>query len=221
MLLTGMENSYCTILQIKPSASPGNLLFEAYDSPFSLYPLLRSRSRVLTDLASISSGIGPSSSDCSASSVSISTSYCIPDLRPLKVAAAVREAKGDQIRCICQYEIPGGGTCRDSDCEDIHLKDMEPTGEYFLRDLHWYAHSLGGIYRFLCTYRHTDDETAKYLLEAMSNELGKFDEAEIVHQLVQVRGKVDVKLIRGGQVELSFEERVAEAIASLLGRHAN
>lgn len=62
-----------------------------------------------------------------------------------------------------------------------------------------------------------DDETAKYLLETMPSELGAFNDAEVADQLVQARGKKNTKAAQGA-ISLSFEERVAEAIASLLGR---
>lgn len=66
----------------------------------------------------------------------------------------------------------------------------------------------------LHSFLHTvpDDETAKYLREAMSNELGAFDESEIVKHLKQVGSKRNTTI--------SFDERVAEAIASLLGTAA-
>jgi hypothetical protein len=28
-------------------------------------------------------------------------------------------------KIICQYEIPGGGLCRDLNCKDMHLRDLE------------------------------------------------------------------------------------------------
>jgi hypothetical protein len=46
----------------------------------------------------------------------------------------------------------------------------------------------------------------------MSNELGAFDESEIVKHLKQVGSKRNTTI--------SFDERVAEAIASLLGTAA-
>jgi len=33
-----------------------------------------------------------------------------------------RGVVGDVGRRICQYEIPGGGWCRDEECEDVHLR---------------------------------------------------------------------------------------------------
>ncbi|KIY46728.1 hypothetical protein FISHEDRAFT_75338 [Fistulina hepatica ATCC 64428] len=43
----------------------------------------------------------------------------IPDLRPLQLATASKLL--DPSKRICQYEIPGGGICRDQSCEDLHL----------------------------------------------------------------------------------------------------
>lgn len=79
--------------------------FLPYSSPFHSYPLLRSRTRVASD----------------------STSRQNLDLRPLRVAIALRETT-DTGRRICQYEIPGGGTCHDRTCADVHLADFEPDG---------------------------------------------------------------------------------------------
>ncbi|KAK7690375.1 hypothetical protein QCA50_007033 [Cerrena zonata] len=59
------------------------------------------------------------------------------DLKPLKLAATHKWLEANTSRCLCQYEIPGGGECRDLDCQAIHpskLSAIEPsdkeTAEY-------------------------------------------------------------------------------------------
>lgn len=46
----------------------------------------------------------------------------LPDLKDLKLATLSRFL--DPSKRICQYEVPGGGICRDDGCEDIHLSRM-------------------------------------------------------------------------------------------------
>jgi len=50
----------------------------------------------------------------------------LPDLRPLKLATASRLL--DPSKRICQYEVPGGGVCRDEGCEDVHLSRIAGQG---------------------------------------------------------------------------------------------
>lgn len=111
--------------------------FPIYDSPFESYPLLRSRlRRMLSDdsptalqnqhqqeaqafsCASLSSSSSlPSFS--SSSSLPPSSVVVIPDLKPLRKAACFKAL--DPSKQICQYELPGGGVCRDEGCQDVHL----------------------------------------------------------------------------------------------------
>ncbi|KAF7795161.1 hypothetical protein EIP86_006310 [Pleurotus ostreatoroseus] len=53
------------------------------------------------------------------------------NLKPLQ-AIAIYRWLDDPSRFLCQYEVPGGGECRDSHCEDIHPSRagaVEPTDE--------------------------------------------------------------------------------------------
>lgn len=97
-------------------------LFHSYDSPFRSYPLLRSRSRVVSDLETVTylTSSRPSTEDLKMH---------VPDLRPLRVAVLLREVGGDPEKRLCQYEIPGGGICRDKTCSDLHIGDLQPDGE--------------------------------------------------------------------------------------------
>ena len=123
--------------------------FPTYKSPFNSFPLLRSRSHRLLSadpsaldqlqastssiFSSPLSSLGSSSSLNSFSSYA-STSYIVPDLTPLKKSSSFKAL--DPSKQICQYELPGGGVCRDAGCEDIHLsrvvdvdsRNAEPTG---------------------------------------------------------------------------------------------
>ena len=51
-------------------------------------------------------------------------------LRSLKTATLFKSLDPD--RRICRFEIPGGGVCRDDNCEDLHiekeLEGWEPSG---------------------------------------------------------------------------------------------
>lgn len=56
------------------------------------------------------------------------------DLKPLKLVATYKWLEANTSRCLCQYEIPGGGECRDNDCQAIHLSKLsaiEPSGTHF------------------------------------------------------------------------------------------
>ncbi|KAH7908052.1 hypothetical protein BJ138DRAFT_407788 [Hygrophoropsis aurantiaca] len=116
--------------------------FASYDSPFAVYPLLRSVSQLGSSSFSQGSSYSshsvlvpsvPTSSDhpltyhtpSSSSSHLSSLSVSLPDLKPLKQAVLQRSlgqlTADDTGRRVCQYEVPGGGVCRDRDCTDLHL----------------------------------------------------------------------------------------------------
>lgn len=125
--------------------------FPCYDSPFSTYPLLLSQLRgtpVDADSCQDPRRTSRSSSRASASyapnlsspSSRASVIYCAPslshsrssvfvlDLKPLKLAAMQRAfgqvSSSDSGLRVCQYEVPGGGVCRDKDCNDLHLSRL-------------------------------------------------------------------------------------------------
>ncbi len=100
--------------------------FTNYQSLFDSYPLLRASSDIFSSLRmhtpiqpSMSPNILPSSRTASISSFPSS----IPDLKPLRLAALSKQL--DPSKRLCRYEIPGGGTCRDIQCEDMHLGRLE------------------------------------------------------------------------------------------------
>ncbi|KAL5519886.1 hypothetical protein ACEPAG_1546 [Sanghuangporus baumii] len=169
--------------------------FIQYISPFSYYPLLRSRTRVVSDLGSDTLHTSTTSTRPSVSSSCISSvvdsEVTVPDLRPLRVAVASREAGDGEGRRICQFEVPGGGVCADKTCTDLHINDLEPD----------------------------DHEIARYLREVMPDILQPYDETEIVDQLLQARQKNSDATKSSSQVgsSTSLANKVSEAITALLG----
>ena len=130
--------------QTAPSRSSER--WTTYQSPLQSYPFSRWRLH-LTDLsdssntstAGSSNGLSiltPSGS-FSSNSASSSTSADSKDatvpgdlLRSLKMITLFKSLDPD--RRICQFEIPGGGVCRDDMCEDLHIEKelgtWEPSG---------------------------------------------------------------------------------------------
>ncbi|KAH9080619.1 hypothetical protein EDB83DRAFT_1001189 [Lactarius deliciosus] len=84
--------------QVKTGSS-----FTAYNSVLSYYPFLGGRS------------LGPQEKDDTL------------NLKQLKMQAAARRLSENQFENarICQFEVPGGGECRDADCGDMHLSQLE------------------------------------------------------------------------------------------------
>lgn len=129
------------------SPSEGTM-YTNYLSPFDSYPLLRGRLSH-SDLSSAphthpynSSSVLSDTSTRTVIQPSFST--FIPDLQPLREAAFSRRL--DPSKRLCQYEVPGGGTCRDENCLDLHLsrlgevnhlKSVEPSGAWRIWCLTW------------------------------------------------------------------------------------
>ncbi|OCH90903.1 hypothetical protein OBBRIDRAFT_792815 [Obba rivulosa] len=133
------------------SASP----FIAYTSPLDSYPLLRSHSHSLSDATNMPSpSIMHHMPSSSTSPIQHKNFYI--DLTPLKTAR-VKSLFSDPSRRLCQYEVPGGGECRDPHCEDIHLSrtlSAEPTDEEIAQYLHSAVsggaqHSVGAVKKAL------------------------------------------------------------------------
>lgn len=124
-----------------------------YESPLESYPLLRDRSRLplpdtpppfsASSTSSFTSvvSVPPTSASSHQSSHSSSSSsipgfpprIALPDLKPLKYQTILKSMDPD--KRICRYEVPGGGVCRDQQCEDVHLsRDMnvEPSGASYM-----------------------------------------------------------------------------------------
>ncbi|KDQ62493.1 hypothetical protein JAAARDRAFT_461754 [Jaapia argillacea MUCL 33604] len=123
--------------------------FFRYRSVFAKYPMLRSYSHTpyqthrpsssASSSTSISSSCpsNPPSPTLVPSAPLFRAPYEIPDLKPLKLLTATKamfSMPGWADKRICQFEVPGGGECRDAGCEDIHLSHLvdagaEPSGE--------------------------------------------------------------------------------------------
>jgi hypothetical protein len=132
----------------------------------------------------------------------------MPNLESLRVLATAQRMadNGFENGRICQFEVPGGGECRDEACDDIHLSllQVEPHGAPRLITLciptcHHLIDStgVGGDSVFF-----TDEEVARYLC-------GDRNVAQMVQALQAARTR---------RPEASFDERVKEAWASARGQ---
>jgi len=130
------------------------------------------------------------------------------NLKQLKRQAAARRLSENQLENarICQFEVPGGGECRDVDCGDIHLSQLqvEPNGapHPLTLCLSLDGHHLIGWMRLVLALVHflfADDETARYLC-------GDQDVAQMVQALQATRAR---------RPETTFNERVKEAWESM------
>lgn len=113
--LVSYQEPNATLMANSTEAHPH---FKPYSSLFSSYPLLP---------LEVSPG-GASTSP----NTSTTRPPPVPDLRPLKYQTFLRTLSSQQLQnaTLCQYEVPGGGECRDDQCEDLHLSRMptEPSG---------------------------------------------------------------------------------------------
>jgi hypothetical protein len=108
--------------------------FSVYESPLASYPLLRIRSQVSSMDTSqpesntislpFSIHLLPATDPflLSFDFNSLHMDTHLPDLKLLKLATATKRL--DPLKRVCQYEIPGGGACRDEKCEDVHLRRL-------------------------------------------------------------------------------------------------
>ena len=120
--------------------------------------------RILTPSGSFSSNSASGSTSADGKDASTTDNL----LRSLKMVTLFKSLDPD--RRICQFEIPGGGVCRDDKCEDLHiereLEAWEPSGasrilwDGVLLTLHahlfcpsCYCPFVGSIFRFLSRIR--------------------------------------------------------------------
>ncbi|KAF8645132.1 hypothetical protein AX16_007960 [Volvariella volvacea WC 439] len=112
--------------------------YEAYSSLFAWYPMLRSVSGNPSTSASSSPA---STSSRSLTSHPISDTRDIPsiDFDTLRLRSVLTYL--DPSKQLCRYEVPGGGECRDDQCEDVHLSKLGqgggvvPSASYVLESL--------------------------------------------------------------------------------------
>ena len=187
----------------QPEQMPG---FETYRSLLDRHPFLRANSR--RDSSSV---------DICASSPSASSTASITDidLKPLKQAAVLKYLS-DNTRQVCQYELPGGGECRDKSCENVHLSRIsavEPSGTSVFT-LFPVANLFIVVYPSLClcAYRLrlptflTDEDTAQYLCSSIPGgqrygvEVFRkaLDVARLSHPNISLDARVQVALTRLG-----------------------
>ncbi|KAJ7212023.1 hypothetical protein GGX14DRAFT_447010 [Mycena pura] len=189
--------------------------YEAYSSPFEWYPLLRCRmssgdstgqstsartsfssstcnsqpplsSLPSSSILSASLSISSLPSFLPSSSTTYSTVFPLPSLRPLTLATC---STLDPTKRICQYET-GGGVCRDTGCEDVHLTRL---GREDATDV----------------VEPSDADTAEYLFNLLPASWLKehgVSMATIATALQEARDKNNT---------LGFEERVARAVLGL------
>ncbi|KAJ3995701.1 hypothetical protein F5050DRAFT_254930 [Lentinula boryana] len=134
-----------------------------YISIFDSYPLLRLRPRPILEreagtiaIDRFSSSLsGPYSSHISGPSLSSFSSSASPFASLLSALHSLRLATVSQLldpyKRICQFEVPGGGFCRDLSCEDFHISRIAGT-------------STGPVIA-----EPSDQDTAKYLSSALPN----------------------------------------------------
>lgn len=154
------------------------------------------------------------------SSHSSSSPIPFPDLKPLKQAVLHRTlgqltARNADLR-VCQYEVPGGGVCRDTDCDELHLSQIasEPSGTS------WHCSFFKLTDAFLRSLGSTASPIAMLLsLPLADTELAAFVHGTLPHPW---SGRCDVRAIeialegvqlRGGAKDV--DTRVREALAGL------
>jgi hypothetical protein len=91
----------------------------------------------------------------SSSSSLPSSVVFVPDLKPLRKAACFKAL--DPSKQICQYELPGGGVCRDEGCQEVHLSrrldgasvdGIEPSGTLSLCSSYSFLWRWAGLCEF-------------------------------------------------------------------------
>lgn len=130
------------------------------------------------------------------------------NLKQLKIRAAGRRLSENQLENarICQFEVPGGGECRDADCGDMHLSQLEIEPKGAPRPLilclsHDGCHLIGWmrLVSVSAYFLFADDETAQYLC-------GDQNVAQMIQALQAARAR---------RPEATFNERVKEAWESM------
>lgn len=106
--------------------------FQPYQSALSNYPLLRVQMTPPQPAASDPFFFETTPHEhntfrpvMSSDIHSHTSALVLPDLQPLKFATVMKYF--DPSRQLCQYEVPGGGVCRDEGCNSVHLSRL-PTG---------------------------------------------------------------------------------------------
>ncbi|KAF8627454.1 hypothetical protein AX17_006268 [Amanita inopinata Kibby_2008] len=189
-----------------------------YESPLASYPLLRSRARFSSTAEIVPHGLesytislpfskhlSPITDSVSLSTASVPFSHLLqtdihfPDLRLLKLAAVSKSL--DPLKRICQYEVPGGGVCRDEECEDIHLGRLIDTAGGIGKSI-----SLEGV-------EPNDKDAAEYLFYRLPTDwLNRYK----IKSPGEIESALELQKNSGPRIVI-FEERVTRALAALEG----
>lgn len=133
------------------------------------------------------------------------------DLRELKLAHAMHLLT-DPTRPICQYEIPGGGECRDRECQDVHpsrMQGSEPSGTHLRSSFNFTYVYIAPPHNSLPHSHYsgslpTDEETAKFLYARLAQHNCSF--TDLKRALEDVRQRSPTK---------SIDERVSAALVAV------
>ena len=98
-----------------------------------------------------------------------SSPILLPDLKQLK-EAVLHRSLAELTRCsadlrVCPYEVPGGGVCRDKDCEELHLNEVtqEPSGMWWSCFMNELTEHVDGGYWPRVACGNADTEIAAYV----------------------------------------------------------
>lgn len=177
----------------------------AYRSPLSAFPLLRPHTSQV-----ISSHLQQAIASEPTQGSAFYVANTLINFRPLRLATAAKWLSDPGAR-ICQFEVPGGGECRDIHCSDIHLSKLsrvEPDGAssssyVSLTDLHLcYPSPHPRSFR-----PSVDHETAQFLCSVLPQS-SHIDVVKLQEALKEARQ-------RSSSTTVSLETRAAEVLASL------
>lgn len=120
-------------------------------------------------------------------------------------AAAINRWLSEPSQRVCQYEVPGGGVCRDPNCEDIHPSRagaVEPSGTPV-------SHRLS-----MLTSLSSSPSSAVYLIIA-DRDVALELFAALPKGSVVTLERLETALQDSQRPSIGFEVRVKQALASL------
>jgi hypothetical protein len=128
-------------------------------------------------------------SEASSSKLPCLVLFPPPSLKALKLATAANLL--DPTKRICQYEIPGGGVCRNDECEDVHLSRIvrqgdlgdDPNGACCVGLVLCFAHLLVGLLKssktlfLICVVREMQTKISRNTCKTGCRRTGEDDVA--------------------------------------------
>jgi len=201
-----------TILIANDNNDDDDKAFTVYRSPFESYPLLLTQGRSSDSISQFRDMSSPSlshmypsmrpslssdsphvhtepSTSSSYSSFTYSAGIALPNLQPLQLATWAKML--NPTRRLCQYEVPGGGTCRDDGCHDVHLSKLE--GE-------------------MGTIEPSDEDTAQYLFNVISDSWLQQHHIISSSRILSALQQIYQQTLH---TPLRFEDRVTQALDTL------